>query len=316
MRVNKVYTVFYLYIAIVALTSFVLPVIFDTLIPYVFDKYFFASFLFLQLLGFGVPLWFSLYKTSTLNEQTGIKQIGFESLRMDAQPIERKWLLLAPVMGIATFYGFSFAKNGVETLLASSMADGQFSSQIQVVSIHTFLLFVLLFALLPSIFEEILYRGMFYDAFKHHSYVVLILPTIAFAVAHKGLVSFFGALILGLVTMFVMMKTGQLMYSMLIHFTYNVLFLVHSHLLKLPLSPEAESVANASQPELTSAALFQFAISVVFFMLLLILSKTKSNIPPAMVFSAAHQPNVHKKTVFILFPIVIALVAVVLNVLL
>ncbi len=85
-------------------------------------------------------------------------------------------------------------------------------------------------AILPSIFEEILFRGVIANGLKTKSVIKMVMiSSLAFALVHFGLHQFVYQFFLGIMLSLVFMYTNKLWLAMLLHFLNNFLVLIFSH---------------------------------------------------------------------------------------
>lgn len=84
---------------------------------------------------------------------------------------------------------------------------------------------VLLVALLPAIFEEIIFRGIILQGLRKtlSDSMAIVLSALMFAIMHTSLQQFIYPFLLGLILAWVATRTGSTFASMIIHFTNNFL---------------------------------------------------------------------------------------------
>lgn len=90
--------------------------------------------------------------------------------------------------------------------------------------------FVLL-ALLPAIGEELIFRGVIFNGLKNTkgSVIAVVGSSLLFALMHGNLAQFVYPFIMGLVFSIIVLRTGNLVYSVITHFVNNSLVLVFSY---------------------------------------------------------------------------------------
>lgn len=92
------------------------------------------------------------------------------------------------------------------------------------------LLTVLGSAVVPAVFEELLYRRLFCaELMLHGGSFAIIISALLFGLAHFSFYTFPYAFICGLVLAFVYLKTGSVKYTVAIHFANNLLGYVCSY---------------------------------------------------------------------------------------
>lgn len=86
-------------------------------------------------------------------------------------------------------------------------------------------------AIIPSIFEEILFRGVFFGSMERQSTLFAVMfSTFIFALLHMDIFGFFGYIFLGLMTVMVMLRTNSLYAAILLHFVNNLTALIFEYL--------------------------------------------------------------------------------------
>lgn len=81
---------------------------------------------------------------------------------------------------------------------------------------------LLVYAFLPAVTEEFLFRGIMLDAFSYESFGIgVILTSLAFSFAHADISTMFQTLLFGIVLAFVRFFTGSLFCTIVMHFCYN-----------------------------------------------------------------------------------------------
>jgi hypothetical protein len=165
-------------------------------------------------------------------------------------------LLLLPLVSFINVCSMMFATNYVSE--SSSAYSG-----------NSFWLNLLVIAVIPAIVEELIYRGIFYHAYREKGVILGALASaIVFGIMHRNLNQFFYAAVLGLFFCALVEITGSIYASMAAHFAINGWNVV---LMKLSEVTEATTTAAATesvQTELTAdvllTALILFGIVAVF----------------------------------------------------
>jgi len=92
-------------------------------------------------------------------------------------------------------------------------------------------LYIINMTILPAIFEEFAFRGIFMQSFRRFGdSFALLTSSILFALVHISPISMPHAFIMGLVIGYFVLFTGSLHTGMIIHFVYNLLAVVISQL--------------------------------------------------------------------------------------
>ncbi|MDE7297686.1 MAG: CPBP family intramembrane metalloprotease [Lachnospiraceae bacterium] len=125
------------------------------------------------------------------------------------------WLVLftvcvMPFMGMVNAISMLF----VENVTSSAMNN--------IVSGNSYLLSMLLIALLPCVLEESVYRGLFYNEYRKVSPLRgMLLSALLFGLMHGNLNQFSYAFLMGITFAFVIEATDSILASMIMHFLIN-----------------------------------------------------------------------------------------------
>ena len=153
--------------------------------------------------------------------------------------------LLLPLVTFINALSMLFATNYVSET-GAQLAENQF------------LLNLLIMAVIPAVVEELIYREIFYHAYREKGVILgAVASAIVFGMIHRNLNQFFYAAVLGVVFCFLVEITGSIYASMTAHFVINgwsVLMMA----LQEPVQELAGS-AGAQQAELTKEALVMAA---------------------------------------------------------
>jgi len=155
-----------------------------------------------------------------------------------------------------------------------------------------FLLTLFLVAITPAFLEELLTRSLILHNFKQHPvFIVALISGSFFGFIHLNINQFLYAFVMGLIMSYVIMITGTVIHSMVIHFTINASGVVTLYLFKLLAQtfqdiPELQNAmtgtAIPSNAELLTSLIFVASIALVatpiagLFIYLLLLRNKKS----------------------------------------
>ena len=139
-------------------------------------------------------------------------------------------------------------------------------------NLKSFLGAILILGILPSLFEELLYRGMYLDTLKNSKVILqYLIPTIMFSLAHKGTFSAFSALILSIILFYFLKKYSSLILCTIIHFGYNLISIIISNLISLPYSPERLLYKSSNNTMFIGVLLFYGGIILLFISFIIML---------------------------------------------
>lgn len=125
------------------------------------------------------------------------------------------WLILftvciMPVMGMVNAISMLFVENSTSTMMG------------EIVTGNSYFISMILIALLPCIFEESVYRGMFYNEYRKVSPIRgMLLSALLFGLMHGNLNQFSYAFFMGIVFAVAIEATDSILASMIMHFLIN-----------------------------------------------------------------------------------------------
>ena len=144
-----------------------------------------------------------------------------------------KWhtYLIAIAIGAISLFGIQYFIGAVDNLLKLIGYPLQ-SSVINPTDFPTFLLATFVLALIPAIFEELIFRGIIFSGLRKRFSLVgsILLSSLLFALMHASLQQFIYPFILGSIMAWLVARTGSLVCSMIVHFTNNFLVVLISYL--------------------------------------------------------------------------------------
>ena len=107
---------------------------------------------------------------------------------------------------------------------------------------------VIIMAVMPAIFEELLHRGVILAGFKHlrHTWVIVLCCGVTFGIFHLNLYRFLPTALLGCALAYICLKTDSLIINMIMHFLNNIISVIAIFSLGDTEMPEAEQTANVS----------------------------------------------------------------------
>ena len=86
-------------------------------------------------------------------------------------------------------------------------------------------------AILPAVFEEILFRGVIFNSFnkKYNSFIAIFVSALIFGIYHMNWLQGIFAFIIGLMLGYVYLKSGSLWVPIILHFINNLIAVLVSH---------------------------------------------------------------------------------------
>lgn len=157
------------------------------------------------------------------------------------------------------------------------MAGGVPQSAVSVPDGNVWELFfsVLFVALLPAVCEELVFRGMIYNALRRKFGVALsvILSAIMFALIHFSIFQTIHQLILGVVLALIVYVTGSIVYAMIFHFLNNFIVLIFSYFSSLSTAVTFDGFGTVEV--LASLAIFVVGAGVISLVFVLLSNYTR-----------------------------------------
>lgn len=135
-------------------------------------------------------------------------------------------LLCVLVIGLIAIFGFSPLINMFDAI-TSSWGYKSAVANLDVSTLPKLLTTILYVALLPAICEELIFRGIITNGLKKFgTRAAVILSAVLFALIHQNLQQLVYQLFLGGVMAYIALKTGSIIYTMLLHFFNNAFVLL------------------------------------------------------------------------------------------
>ncbi len=135
---------------------------------------------------------------------------------------------IRPFMSLLSAISMIWVKNEIANTAKDLMSEVNFG------------LALLFIAIIPSVFEEFVYRGVFYNEYrKVNARKAVLLSGLLFGLMHMNLNQFFYAFFMGAIFALVIEATDSILASMIVHFTIN-----GSSLLSMKMVPWLEKQAG------------------------------------------------------------------------
>lgn len=117
---------------------------------------------------------------------------------------------IMPLMSLINMISMLFVKNEIQNTIE------------QIVNEQPIQIGILVVAVIPSIFEELVYRGIFFYEYRKANVLKgILLSALLFALLHMNFNQFFYAFIMGMIFALIIEVTDSILASMLIHFVIN-----------------------------------------------------------------------------------------------
>ena len=133
-----------------------------------------------------------------------------------------KNLLLCILIGVIGVFALNPISNCLYSLFETIGLRGAAVMPFEPDGAFTYITAVLLFALVPAVVEELIFRGVILHGFRKFGFwQAIIFSSILFALIHANIQQFAYTFIFGAVLAYLVLKTGSLLASMIIHFIAN-----------------------------------------------------------------------------------------------
>ena len=258
MRQEKIKYLLILTIIYQVMSFFIAPL----LIAYLFKSTNYFTIFFVQMVSFCIPIiavLFLSYKGIGENEE----EMTFDVVSLYKRKITIASVFLGIFMGLLLSVGIHYILHFVEVITILITEDVGVVSILPETNLRVILGAIIVICFIPSIFEELLFRGMYYDTLEHSQVKwQFIIPTLIFASSHGSIFSFVSVSLISIVLIIFMRNKQSLIVCTAVHFVYNVGAIILSNVTTLPLSSLRLLESYASNQVLIAALLFYAGIII------------------------------------------------------
>lgn len=154
-----------------------------------------------------------------------INKVSFKAVNLK---FKMPWhtYLIAIAIGVISLLGINYFIGATDNFLEFiGYPVNQGLPLVNPTSFPLYLLAVLLMAVLPAIYEELMFRGIILHGLRSRfsEWGAILLSGLMFALMHGNLQQFVYPFILGCIMGWIVLRTGSLVSSMIVHFTNNFL---------------------------------------------------------------------------------------------
>lgn len=246
------------------------------LIRYLFETPNLLSELVAELVTVGVPT-LMIASVHCRVDDTKVALYEIDDNPLKGLPLGVSFGSVAVCIGL--FFFVTYAVNTVQ--LIYGLQTGKFiaASIPEKFSFGAKLAIILVNALLPAVFEEIAYRGLFFDALRqNHKCAIWLVPTLVFASLHSGTVSVISAFLLGMMLIVLYAQFRSLKLIIIMHFVYNTLGEIFGNFTTLPFSVLSVWLQHPNNTQLSvavivSACITLLALLSILYLFVLLLQK-------------------------------------------
>lgn len=225
-----------------------------------------------QFLGNIIPVLLILY---FFGKKSGSKYdvYALENI-LASDEINWKGILLYSLYGIIAFFFVKLTTIFIENLFISLGLLETPVKTIYYFKFGHFALLIIAYAIIPAIYEEFLYRGIYYNS-GFNCFTTYLLAVVPFALMHFPLVNIISAFIIGSIFFSIREKKKGIIYLIIAHFVYNLASIIFANYLVLPIEPAYLASKLLVSKEYLIYALISLALALVFLVIIILLSKSK-----------------------------------------
>ncbi|MCI8555548.1 MAG: CPBP family intramembrane metalloprotease [Clostridia bacterium] len=160
------------------------------------------------------------------------QKISFKAVNLN---FKMKWhtYLLMVLVGVISLFGIQYFIGAFDNFLkvVGYPLDNSLSG-LNPTSWWTYLLSIVLLAILPSIYEEFIFRGMILNGLRSrfNDYVSILLSALMFAIMHNNIQQLIYPFLLGCIMGWIVLRTGSLVSSIIVHFINNFLVVTFAYI--------------------------------------------------------------------------------------
>ena len=200
-RIKRVNEVFLMTVAIAVVSSFLIGIISG-----IFGANEMVTLIISQLIFFMPSAFYLLENRFDLKETIRLHRIKVSTVVL----LVVFMYLLMPAITFINAVSLKFTTNTIDTTV------------MEIANQYPFIIGILIVAVVPSILEECVYRGVFFNEYrKVNPQKAVVLSGLLFGLAHMNFNQFIYAFLLGMVFSIVVEATDSILSSMVLHFVMN-----------------------------------------------------------------------------------------------
>lgn len=153
------------------------------------------------------------------------KKISYNAIKLNFKMKWHTYLLLIGV-GILSLFGIQYFVGAFDKFL--EVIKFPLDNGLPVINPtnwRTYFLALLLLAFIPAIEEELIFRGIIFNGLRSRfkDYQAILISAAMFAIMHANLQQLVYPFLLGIIMAWIVMRTGSVVSSMIVHFTNNAI---------------------------------------------------------------------------------------------
>lgn len=158
-------------------------------------------------------------------------KIEYKAVKLKLKMPWHTYLIIFAV-GIISLFGIQYFIGAVDDFLELIGFNLQEGTSINPTNFGSFTLAVFVLALLPAIAEELIFRGIIFNGLrtKFNETGAILISAIMFSLMHSSFQQFVYPFILGSIMAWLVIRTGSIFSSMLVHFINNFLVVMFAYI--------------------------------------------------------------------------------------
>ncbi len=207
-------------LVMICLLQLAIRSLFQLLFPTLFELngFLFFYLAFSTLLSIGLPTFLYVFREDKPYFGNVCKKVKADQM-----------LAVAAILGI--FCQFAGMALNLPIISAVTKWVGPIASKVpEMTNPATLLLGIVVMGVIPGVCEEILFRGVIFNAFREYGIkCAVVFSSLMFALLHMDITNFIGPFVMGLVFGVMVAKTNRLIYPIIAHFCVNTMATVLSY---------------------------------------------------------------------------------------
>ena len=153
-----------------------------------------------------------------------VNRISFSACKLSVKKINIVTTLLCALFGILFVIGLYGLIDGCFGALFDLAGLESTTTPIPLDNFGWYMLWILIFAIVPAFCEELIFRGVVFNGLKKSlgSLPAIFLSALTFALVHQNIQQFIYPFIMGIVFAVIADKTGNIFYTMILHLFNNI----------------------------------------------------------------------------------------------
>lgn len=154
-------------------------------------------------------------------------RIDYKAINLNFKMPWHTYLIIAAI-GIVSLFGVQYFISMIDNLLQTIGYPLNSGSTVNPTDAGTFILAVIVLAVIPAITEELLFRGVILNGLRGRfgDIGAIFMSALLFALMHQSFQQLIYPFILGSIMAYIVLRTGSLVSSMIVHFINNFLVIM------------------------------------------------------------------------------------------